>query len=118
MPTDIVGSKTKDFPDSYATGHEPSTRGYGDNGYQGPSSIQIGQVPKVSKQYASLATKTPNINADGDKDWQKRKISTAPIKSSPTMRNPNASPAKVPTTLLSRSVPPSVQPAKKGSYKR
>jgi hypothetical protein len=78
MPTDILGSKMKDFPTDYATGHEASTRGYGDNAYQGPSSLTPNQARKVSKQYADLATKTPDLKADAS-NVQMRTISAKPI---------------------------------------
>lgn len=111
---DVVGSKMPTFASEQT---QKSNRGFGQNGYSGSSSVPPKQGRAISKTYAGLATDTMNVTVSPG-DWQTRTISAKPTKASPTMRNPNASPAKVPTTLLSRSVPPSVQPAKKGSYNR
>jgi len=112
MPTDIVGSREPEF----ASDVKISNVGYGQNGYNGPSSLTPAQARKVSKTYASIATATPDIKADAS-NVQARKISAKPIKAHPGTKGPSTG-AKVPTTLLSRSVPPSVQPAKRGNAKR
>jgi hypothetical protein len=112
MPPEIFGSKMPDFASDVKT----SNIGYGQGGYSGPSSLISAQARRVSKTYASLATDTMNATANPG-DWQTRKINASPLKPAFAQKSPDAS-AKVPTTLLSRSVPASAQPAVKGNYKR
>ena len=113
MATDVVGSREPEFASEQ---NQKSTRGYGQNGYSGPSSVTPGKARAISKTYASLATDTMNVRVNPG-DWQTRKISAAPIKSSPTMRNPNAAPAKIPN-VLNRGGRPSTVAAKAGNAKR
>jgi hypothetical protein len=120
MPTDIVGSKIKTFPSEQT---QVSTRGYGENGYAGPSSLTPAQARAVSRTYASLATDTPDLKLPGVKDWQTRTVSAKPFKPANTMHNPNASPAKIPATtqrgsIHAQMVKQSVKPAKRGNAKR
>jgi hypothetical protein len=128
MAQDIVGSHMPEFPTSGTPSAGASTKGYGENGYQGPSSLTPNQARRVSKQLADLSKPDAGlaaIAASGIKcgqpteTWQKRAVSAAPIKAAPTMKNPNASPAKIPSKLsYGPDVPPSVKPAKLGIFRR
>jgi hypothetical protein len=114
MATEIIASKEPEFASEVGQ----STRGYGQNGYAGASSLTPSQARKVSKTYASLASDSMNITANAS-NVQMRKISASAIKASPTMKNPNSSPAKIPNKLsFGAPVPPSVKPAKPGNAKR
>jgi hypothetical protein len=117
MPTEIIGSRMPDFASEQS---QVSTRGYGQNGSPTPSSLTPGQARKVSKTYASLATDTPNINSETASNVQMRTISAKALKPSPTMKNPNASPTKIPTSLSygGSVVRPSSVPARRGNAKR
>ena len=96
---------------------------YGQNGSAQPSSIRPGDPPiKRSEVAQSIVeanhAKVPAPNAP---DWQTRTVSAKPIKASPTMKNPNASPAKIPDRLsrgLGPGARPSSVPAAKGNAKR
>lgn len=89
----------------------------GQNGGLNPSFIRPGEKLPRSTVAKSIMAADGSVTA-APWEGQTRTISAKPIKSSPTMKNPNANPAKVPTTLLSRSVPPSTVPAKRGNAKR
>jgi hypothetical protein len=113
MPTEIVGSREKEFASEQS---QVSTRGYGQNGYQGPSSVTPGKGRAISKTYAGLATDTMNVSVKPG-DFQTRTVSSKQYATTPGMKKPDAS-AKVPTSLNRGSVKPSTVPAKRGNAKR
>ena len=104
------------MPD-FASDVKISNVGYGQNGYNGPSSLTPAQARKVSKTYASLASDSTNATAAPWAD-QTRTISAKPIKTTPTMRSRNGEGGKIPTSLNRGSVKPSVKPARKGNMAR
>jgi hypothetical protein len=93
----------------------------GQNGGLNPSSIRIGEELPRSTVAKSImaANNAKGATKPNEPDWQNRKISNAAIKMKCGMKNPNASPAKIPSKLSFGSpVSPSVAPAKTGTYKR
>ena len=88
----VVGGKEKTFASEQT---QNSTRGYGQNGFAGPSSVTPGKARAISKTYASIATPDVDISATAGQGFQTRTVSTAPMKTTPGMKSPSA-PAKVP----------------------
>jgi hypothetical protein len=100
MATEIFGSKEKTFASEQT---QSSTRGYGQNGSAVSPVQPIGAAKKISKTYASLATPDVNISATANEGFQTRTVSSKPYPTTPSMRNPNASPAKVPLSNVRRA---------------
>jgi hypothetical protein len=99
MATDILGSKEKTFASEQT---QSSTRGYGQNGYAGSSSEPISTAKKISKTYSRLATDVVNPSVVAGEGFQTRTVSAQPYPTTPSMRNPNAAPAKVPAATSRR----------------
>jgi hypothetical protein len=78
MADDIVGS------------HEKAKISFGQNGYQGASSLLPGQTKPNIKDVSPPTVSVP------DGDWQTRKVDAAPIKSHDGM-HPAAPGGKIPT---------------------
>lgn len=112
MPQDILGSKIPTF----ASDQVPSsTRGYGQNGSAVSPSQPLNKTRAISKNFSDISP--PAVSA-APGSWQTRTISAKALKASPGMRDPNASPAKVPNALNRGTVAPSVKPAPRGNAKR
>jgi hypothetical protein len=129
MAQDIVGSKMPEFPTSGTPSAGASTKGYGENGYQGPSSLSPGEARRVSKQLADLSkpdAALADIAASGvhcDQsalNWQQRPQSAKPGKPTANMkRQQTGTIGKLPSSLgYGPAVAPSVKPAKLGIFKR
>jgi hypothetical protein len=101
--------------DQFIGSHIKAEAFTGQNGGLNPSVIKIGEELPRSTVAKSImaANNAKGMTRPDQPDWQTRKISAAPIKASPTMKNPNASPAKIPDALNRGSVKPSVKPAKR-----
>jgi hypothetical protein len=99
MSTLVVGSKEAEFASEQT---QSSLRGFGQNGYGGASSEPIGKARKISKTYSRLASEV-NVSATAGEGFQTRTVSAAPIKTTPGMKNPNASPARVPISTVRRA---------------
>ena len=112
----IVGSRMDTFASEQL---QPSTKGYGQPGYGGPSSLTPGQARKVSKSYAALATPIV-LPSDAPGKWQTRQVSAKPMKPKAGMvRQTSNTMNTLPTSLsYGAPVPKSVKPAKRGTYSR
>jgi hypothetical protein len=102
MAIDVVGSK-----------FAPEAK-YGQNGDDSPSSLLPGKKDIKRSTFAKSIIAGDGSVSPNPGDWETRPISAAPIKPSPTMRDPNANPAKVP----SNSRPVTQQRALNSSFKR
>jgi hypothetical protein len=99
MSTDIVGSKMA--PEAFA----------GQNGDPQASSLLPGEQPRRSSVAKKIMKGTEVSAAPGD--WQTRPVSAAPIAASPTMKNPNASPARVPLSNVRRANDGLIRPTRR-----
>jgi hypothetical protein len=91
MAQDIVGSHFA--PDAFA----------GQNGDNTPSSLLPGQTVKRGKDAKSIMKGTEVTVQTAE--WQTRKVSAAQkVPTTPGMKNPNASPAKIPATTNRGSI--------------
>lgn len=88
--------------------HEKALNGYGQNGYQGPSSDLPGQSTRMDRDYGLPADPTAKSG-----DWQTRTVSKEAYPTAFGMTAPKE-PAKVPTANVRRA---SVQRAP-GSFQR
>lgn len=101
MTTDIVGSKQPQF----ASEAKPDNSGYGQNGFQGPSSDLPGKrttsgfLPEDAGIQGIIGDTKADMNDSyraGRGDWQTRTVSAAPIAAHPGMKSPNKVTDKVP----------------------
>jgi hypothetical protein len=89
MSEQIIASKIPTFASEQT---QKSTRGFGQNGYTGPSSVTPGQARTISKQMADVSPPTCVIPANKQtRDAGKSKLATTP-----TMHSPNKAGDKVP----------------------
>lgn len=119
MAIDVVGSKQPQFPSEA----KPDNSGYGQNGFQGPSSDLPGKrttsgfLPEDAGIQAIIGDTKADMNDSyraGRGDWQTRNVSDKQYAPSMGMKSPNKMTDKVPDTNLRR---PSVQRAP-GTFQR
>ena len=89
---------------------------YGQNGSDMPSSILPGETIKRSSIAKKLGAGAPVSTDPGN--WETRNISAKPIAPSPTMRNPNASPAKIPANNRPVTQPAMQRPLNSSTRRR
>ena len=96
----------------------------GMDGGLNPSAIQTNgldfqgkPLPRGDVAKSIMAVNKAKFIAPDAPDWQQRKISAAPIKTTAGMHSPNKG-EKVPNVLNRGTVAPSVVPAKRGNAKR
>lgn len=121
MATDIVGSKQPTFPSDA----KPSNAGYGQNGFQGPSSDLPGQhttsgfLPVDAGLAGIIGDEKADMNDSyraGRGDWQTRTISAAPIAPHPGMKSPNKATDKMNSTDNLRRA--TTRPASRTDFQR
>lgn len=109
MAVDIVGSKQPQF----ASQAKPNNSGYGQNGFQGPSSDLPGD--RTTSGFLPEDAGIKGIIGDAKSDladnyragrgnWQTRTVSAQPITPSNTMHSPNKDADKVPTANSHRAI--------------
>lgn len=120
MTTEIVGSKTPEFPSQA----KPDNSGYGQNGFAGPSSDLPGQrttsgfLPEDAGLKGIIGDTKADMNDSyraGRGDWQTRTVSDKLLAPSGGMKSPNKATDKVPDANLRRAT---TRPAGKTDFQR
>ena len=101
MATEVIASKIPTFPSQ----EKESTAGYGENGYQGPSSDMPGE--HTTSGFLPQATIPGN-------EHQTRKVSAESYPIHPGMHSPNAAPVKI----TNENVRPGSKPITNSSFQR
>ena len=72
---------------------------YGQNGSAQPSSIRKGETIKRSQVGKSIIAADGSVSATAGQGFQTRDVGKSKLKASPTMKNPNSSPVKIPSAV-------------------
>jgi hypothetical protein len=109
MATDIVGSREKTFASEQT---QNSTRGFGQNGFAGPSSTTPGKARAISKTYAGLATDVVDVSATAGEGFQTRTVSAKPYPTHPGTKGPSTG-ARVPMSTVHRANDAIIRPTRR-----
>jgi hypothetical protein len=93
----------------YVGSREKARNGYGQNGYQGPSSDLPGQSTRADRDFG-----LPTDPSTETGDWQTRRVSAEPYKTTPTMRSRSGEGGKIPDANVRRAT----KQAAPGSFQR
>lgn len=120
MAVDIVGSKQPQF----ASQAKPTSQGYGQNGFQGPSSDLPGQrttsgfLPDDEGIKGIIGDTKADMNDSyraGRGNWQTRTVSAQPMTPSNGMKSPNKAADTVPDATTRRAI---TRPAERTDFQR
>ena len=121
MAIDVVGSKQPTFPSQA----KPDNSGYGENGFQGPSSDLPGKrttsgfLPEDEGIKGIIGDVKADMNdayRAGRGNWQTRTISAEPITPHPGMKSPNKATDKMNSADSLRRA--STRPASRTDFQR
>jgi hypothetical protein len=123
MAVDVVGSRAPQFPSQA----KPDNTGYGQNGFQGPSSDLPGKrtvsgfLPEDAGIQGIIGDTKADMNDSyraGRGDWQTRTVSAAPYTPHSGMKSPNKAGETVPPSTGDNRNRPVTRPASRTDFQR